>query len=91
MPGGGPPGPPMPGDMPGQGPPPPIGTGMVHDTGPTGQAPGQVASVNGAGAYIALPQRDRQALKQSQGDKVPQEYAPMVEQYLRNLSDDQGR
>lgn len=41
----------------------------------------------GAGAFTKLPSRDRAALLQSQAEKYPQEFGPLVEQYLRNLSD----
>ena len=34
-----------------------------------------------------LAARDRAAIQQSQGEKYPQEYGPLVEQYLKNLSD----
>jgi hypothetical protein len=39
------------------------------------------------GQYLGLPQRDRQAIRQSRQEKYPAEYAPMIEQYLKNLSD----
>jgi hypothetical protein len=41
-----------------------------------------------AGAYTALPARDRQALTQSEREKYPQAYSSMVEGYLSNLSRD---
>ncbi len=46
---------------------------------------------NSTSSYLGLPARDRQAIQQSQKEKYPAEYAPMVEQYLRNLSDQSQR
>jgi hypothetical protein len=43
-------------------------------------------SADGNSSYINLPPRERQALQQSRGEKYPEEYGPMIEQYLRNLS-----
>jgi len=40
-----------------------------------------------AGQFIGLPERDRQAIQQSQGELYPAEYGALVEQYLRNLAD----
>ena len=44
--------------------------------------------VASGGQYVGLPPRDRAALQQSRAEKYPQEYAPQIEQYLKNLSDD---
>lgn len=44
-------------------------------------------TVTGSSSFTRLPSRDRAALQQSQTEKYPQEYGPLVEQYLRNLSD----
>ena len=43
------------------------------------------------GQFTGLPKRDRAAIQQSQGEKYPQEYGPLVEQYLKNLSDQSGK
>ena len=48
---------------------------------------GARANVTGSSSFTRLPGRDRAALQQSQAEKYPQEYGPLVEQYLRNLSD----
>lgn len=48
---------------------------------------GARANVTGSSSFSRLPGRDRAALQQSQAEKYPQEYGPLVEQYLRNLSD----
>ncbi len=52
-----------------------------------GGAEGPRGSASGSGRFIGLPARERAALLQSQGEHYPQEYAPMIEQYLKNLSD----
>jgi len=41
----------------------------------------------GQGTFVALPQRDRNAIQQSQGEKYPAEFGAAIEQYLRNLSE----
>jgi hypothetical protein len=48
---------------------------------------GTRANVKGQGEFIKLPARDRNAIMQSRKESAPSEYAPAVEQYLRNLSD----
>ena len=53
----------------------------------SGGANGPRGGASGGGRFIGLPARDRAALLQSQGEKYPPEYAPMIEQYLKNLSD----
>ena len=50
-------------------------------------ADGAMKEVTGQSAYLGLPARDRQAIKQSQSEKYPEEYGAMIEQYLRNLAD----
>jgi hypothetical protein len=62
---------------------------MSHETG--GSPDGPRADAHGPGQYLGLPPRDRQAIQQSQSDKYPPEYGAMVEQYYRNLSDEQGK
>jgi len=48
------------------------------------------ASLQSTGRFIGLPRRDRNAIQQSQAEKYPQEYAPAIEQYLRNIAEDAG-
>lgn len=48
--------------------------------GPRGEVP------DTSGRFIGLPAREREALLQSQRQKLPEEYAAQIEQYLRNLS-----
>lgn len=75
-----------------QGPPPPGGEpGEATDPREwdgrrDAQSGGPRTAEGGSSAFLGLPPRERQALQQSQGDRYPQEYGTMVEQYLRNLS-----
>ena len=72
---------------PGQGTPPPRGSGKDGNWSGAGGASGARRATSGNGTFIGLPQRDRAAIQQSQAEKYPQEYGPLVEQYLKNLSD----
>lgn len=95
---------PEPGKDPGQGPPSPNGPpGKPNENNPA-QAKGDRkdtqanASINGArgavvggSGFMNLPARDRQALKQTQKEKYPEEYGPAIEQYLKNLSDQENK
>ncbi len=63
------------------------GTGDAGNFFGSGGADGPRRNGSGAGRFIGLPPRERAALLQSQGEHYPQEYAPMIEQYLKNLSD----
>lgn len=61
------------------------------DEGPQGKEEAlQKGGVAGAGKpkvkFIGLPERERKTLEQSQSEKYPAEYAPMVEQYMENLA-----
>ena len=42
------------------------------------------------GQFLGLPERDRAAAQESQSEKYPQEYGAIVEEYMRNLSNDAG-
>jgi len=77
------------GQQPGQGKgtPPPRGTGKDGNWSGAGGADGARRAAAGDGTFIGLPKRDRAAIQQSQAEKYPQEYGPLVEQYLKNLSD----
>lgn len=48
---------------------------------------GAGAGSTGSSRFTGLPARDRAAIQQSQSETYPQEYAPLVEQYLKNLAD----
>jgi hypothetical protein len=52
---------------------------------------GDRANARGKGEFIKLPPRDRNAIMQSRKEIAPSEYAPAVEQYLRNLSDSEDK
>ncbi len=41
--------------------------------------------------FIGLPARERAAIQQSLREKYPQEYGPLVEQYLLNLANESGK
>ncbi|MCL2647926.1 MAG: hypothetical protein FWD61_13080 [Phycisphaerales bacterium] len=41
--------------------------------------------------FAGLPARDRDAIQQSRAEKYPEEYGPMIEQYLKNLSDQNNK
>jgi hypothetical protein len=66
------------------------GTGDAGNFFGQGGANGPRRAAGGEGKFIGLPARERAALLQSQGEDYPQEYAPMIEQYLKNLSDQVG-
>jgi hypothetical protein len=71
----------------GQGNPSPQGTGRDGNWRGSGGSDGARRGSVGQGQFTGLPARDRAAIQQSQGEKYPQEYGPLVEQYLKNLSD----
>ena len=66
------------------------GSGSLANPG-AGSATVAAKEVTGSSAYLGLPARDRQAIQQSQGEKYPAEYGPMIEQYLRNLAEQSSR
>ncbi len=70
-----------------QGTPSPQGTGNDGNWEGAGGASGDRAGATGAGTFSRLPGRDRAAIQQSQSERYPQEFGPLVEQYLKNLSD----
>jgi hypothetical protein len=74
----------------GRGTPPPQGSGDRGNWDGSGGADGARREAVGEGQFTRLPGRDRKALLQSQAEKYPQEYGALVEQYLRNLSDQAG-
>jgi hypothetical protein len=78
------------GNQPGRGQSSPEGDGRMGNwTGPGGTQ-GARRGTAGTSAFLGLPKRDRAAIQQSQSEKYPQEYGPLVEQYLKNLSDQSG-
>ncbi|HEY2343066.1 MAG TPA: hypothetical protein VGH90_08570, partial [Chthoniobacteraceae bacterium] len=79
--------PPHPGNHPGQNP--NNGTHAAQKYQPGGQGDLKLGarSVSAKPASFAgLPPRERAAIEQAQSEKYPEEYGPLVEQYLRNLA-----
>ena len=70
-----------------EGQPGPSGDGREGNWRGQGGGDGPTQNVSGSSKFTGLPARDRAAIQQSQSEGYPQEYAPLVEQYLRNLSD----
>lgn len=56
-------------------------TGGSTDKGTMHDGPG------GSGKFISVTSRERTAIEQTQEEKRPQEYAPLIDQYLKNLAD----
>ena len=71
--------PPQPSDMPSD-----IAATSI-DTGNTTK--GTLHDTLGNGKFITVTSRDRAAIDQTQTEKRPQEFAPMIDQYMKNLSD----
>lgn len=67
------------------------GNGQQGNWDGAGGADGPKKNSGGSGQFTGLPKRDRAAIQQSQAEKYPQEYGPLVEQYLKNLSDQRGK
>jgi hypothetical protein len=67
------------------------GTGDRKDTQANASNGGPRGNGAGASNFTSLPARERQAIQQGQKDKYPQEYGPAVEQYLKNLSDQESK
>lgn len=67
------------------------GDGRVGNWSGPGGVDGPRRNVSGEGKFTGLPARDRAAILQSQGEKYPQEYAPLIEQYLKNLAEQSGK
>ena len=48
---------------------------------------GTLHGIEGKGKFVSLASRERAAIDQTQAEKRPQEYAPMIDQYMKNLAD----
>ena len=48
---------------------------------------GTLHNVSGNGKFVSVASRDRAAIDQTQTENRPQEYAPMIDQYMKNLAD----
>lgn len=66
------------------------GNGNEGNWNGPGGADGLRRSREGGSRHIGLPDRERGALRQSQGDSYSPEFGTMIEQYLKNLSDGAG-
>jgi hypothetical protein len=64
------------------------GNGRTGNWSGDGGADGPRRDTRGEGKFTRLPARERAALLQSQAEKYPQEYGPLIEQYLKNLADE---
>jgi hypothetical protein len=81
----GPPGPtPGPPGPPDQGPP---GTTTAGTMGAGSTDKGTLHDHGGTGKFVSVASRDREAIGQTQQENRPQEYAPMIDQYMKNLAD----
>jgi hypothetical protein len=48
---------------------------------------GNLHGVSGNGAAAIFQKRDREAITETEAEAAPQEYSPMISQYMKNLSD----
>ena len=69
----------MPGDQPGD-----IAATSISGGANDG---GKLHDTLGNGKFITVTSRDRAAIDQTQTEKRPQEFAPLIDQYMKNLSD----
>ena len=58
-------------------------------TNVAGAAPGP--NQTGSSGFIALPERDRKAIQQTRNEKYADEYGRDIEQYMRNLADQEAK
>ncbi len=61
-------------------------TGNRIPDGQLKDAASQLANVKGDGAFLALPPRQRELIRQALSENMPAEYAAMIQQYYLNLS-----
>jgi hypothetical protein len=96
----GPGGPPTPGGPPMPNAPPGIASNAMMPPGPDQKSltgaknisggstdKGTLHGVSGNGKFLSVQNRERAAITETQGENRPQEYAPMIDQYMKNLSD----
>jgi hypothetical protein len=85
------PGPAMPGGPPQPGPPMPNGppgTDAAKQIGQGANDKGPLHGVAGSpGKFLTVMSREREAISETEAENRPQEYSPMIDQYLKNLSD----
>jgi hypothetical protein len=61
---------------------------LATEKGQGNDAPGMATSARTGLVVGGLTPKDREAISQLQKEKVPPEFAPMVNQYLKNIADD---
>jgi hypothetical protein len=64
------------------------GSGEGGNYAQTPGGDGPRTNTRGTSRIIGLPERERGTLTQSKSDALPAEYGAMIEQYLKNLSDE---
>ena len=62
------------------------GTGDRIADGKVKNAPSQLMDVQGDGLFIYLPSRQRELIRQALSEKLPPEYAALIQQYYINLA-----
>ena len=54
--------------------------------GKVNNAPSELKDVKGEGLFLHLPPRQREMIRQALSDKLPPEYAAMIQQYFANIA-----
>jgi hypothetical protein len=62
------------------------GSGNRLPDGRLKNAPSQSNDMNGEGAFLHLPPRQRELIRQAISDKLPPEYAALIQQYYVNIA-----
>lgn len=62
------------------------GNGNRTADGRRNNAPSRLADMRGDGAFIHLPPRQRELIKQALNEKMPPEYAALIQQYYINIA-----
>jgi hypothetical protein len=62
------------------------GSGDRIADGKVKNPPSQLMDVQGEGLFIYLPSRQRELIRQALSEKLPPEYAAMIQQYYINLA-----
>jgi hypothetical protein len=62
------------------------GLGNRIADGKVNNAASQLMNVSGDGSYLHLPPRQRELIRQAAADRLPPEYAPLIQQYFMNLA-----
>jgi hypothetical protein len=64
----------------------PLGTGNRTADGKVSSAKSQLSDARGDGSFLHLPPRQREMIRQALSDRLPPEYAPLIQQYFMNLA-----